>query len=155
MKEAFEILRITRKNQLAAINGLTLEQLNVIPQGFNNNLMWNLGHVLVTQQILCYKMSGNPLNVSDEFVKSFAKGSLPSPNFDNAHLQQIKKDSQRLVDQLEADYNSGLFKKFDTYPTSYGYELNSIEEAITFNNVHEGVHLGYLMALKRAVLSLT
>lgn len=155
MKEAFEILKITRRNQLAAIKDLTLEQLNVIPQGFNNNLIWNLGHVIVTQQILCYKLSGNPLNVEDDLLNKFAKGTLPSPNFEFTDLERLKKHSKSLVEQLEKDYNSGLFKKFDKYPTSYGYELNSIEDAINFNNVHEGVHLGYIMSLKRAVLSLT
>lgn len=155
MKEAFEILKITRRNQLAAIKDLTLEQLNIIPQGFNNNLMWNLGHVIVTQQLLCYKLSGNALNLDEDFVQKFAKGTLPSPNFEHSDLEKIKKYAKSLPDLLESDYNAGLFKKFDNYPTSYGYELNSIEDAITFNNVHEGLHLGYLMALKRAVLSLT
>lgn len=155
MKEAFEILKTTRKNQLAAIKDLSLEQLNVIPQGFNNNLIWNLGHVIVTQQILCYKLSGNPLNIENDLLDKFAKGTLPSPNFEHEDLKRLKKHSQSLVEQLEKDYNGGLFKKFDKYPTSYGYVLNSIEDAINFNNVHEGLHLGYIMSLKRAVLSLT
>jgi hypothetical protein len=155
MKEAFEILKTTRRNQLAAIKDLTLEQLNVIPQGFNNNLIWNLGHVIVTQQLLCYKLSGNPLNVEADLLDKFAKGTLPSPNFEFTDLERLKKYAKSLPDLLESDYNSGLFKTYNKYPTSYGYELNSIEDAINFNNVHEGVHLGYIMSLKRAVLSLT
>lgn len=155
MKQAFEILKIGRKNQLGVIKNLTLDQLNVIPQGFNNNLIWNLGHLVVTQQLLCYKLSGLPLNVEEKMVTNFAKGSLPSPNFERSDLELIKEKSESLPDLLESDYYQGLFKSFTKYPTSFGYELNSIEDAILFNNVHEGIHLGYLMALKRAVLSLS
>lgn len=155
MKQAFEILKIGRNNQLNVIKDLTLDELNVIPQGFNNNLMWNLGHIVVTQQLLCYKLSGLPLYINDDMVKNFAKGSLPSPNFERADFELIKKELLRMPDLLVSDYEKGVFKEFNTYPTSFGYDLNSIDDAILFNNVHEGMHLGYLMALKRAVLSLS
>ena len=155
MKQAFEILKVGRNNQLNMIKDLTLEQLNVIPQGFNNNLIWNLGHIVVTQQFLCYKLSGLPLYLSDNMVTNFAKGSLPSPNFEKADLALIKEENQRLPSLLESDYKRGIFKDFGKYPTSFGFELNTIDDAILFNNVHEGMHLGYLMALKRAVLSLS
>ncbi len=29
--------------------------------------------------------------------------------------------------------------------------LKSIEDAIQFNNFHEGIHLGYILALKKAL----
>jgi hypothetical protein len=35
----------------------TLEQLNKIPEGYNNNLIWNIAHVVVVQQMLVYKLS--------------------------------------------------------------------------------------------------
>lgn len=155
MKQAFEILKIGRNNMLNVVKDLTLDQLNVIPQGFNNNLIWNLGHVVVTQQLLCYKLSGLPLYINDNMVANFAKGSLPSPNFEREDFEHIKKELLRMPDLLESDYQRGIFSNFNTYPTSFGYYLNSIDDAILFNNVHEGMHLGYLMALKRAVLSLS
>jgi len=38
------------------ITPFSLEQLNKIPEGFNNNLIWNIAHCVVTQQLLCYKV---------------------------------------------------------------------------------------------------
>ncbi len=35
--------------------------------------------------------------------------------------------------------------------TSAGIRLESVEDAIAFNNFHEGIHLGYVMALKKAL----
>ena len=42
MKKQFDTLRITRNNILKDIKALTLDQLNEIPKGFNNNIAWNL-----------------------------------------------------------------------------------------------------------------
>ena len=58
MKYHFETLNITRNNIINAIEGLSLEELNTVPKGFNNNVIWNVGHVVATQQLLCYKFSG-------------------------------------------------------------------------------------------------
>jgi hypothetical protein len=56
------------------IQGYTLEQLKV-PEGFNNNIIWNIAHVIVTQQILVYKLSGLPMIVTDEMVEKYRKGT--------------------------------------------------------------------------------
>lgn len=33
-----------------------------------------------------------------------------------------------------------------------GMDLKNIEDAVLFNNIHEGQHLGYIMAQKRAII---
>jgi hypothetical protein len=54
---------------------------------------------------------------------------------------------------MEKDYAAGLFNEYKAYPTSFGVTLSEIEEAIMFNNVHEGMHLGYCIALRKVILS--
>ena len=58
MDQEFEILLITRKNLLNSIKDLSIDELTKIPNGFNNNIIWNAGHNLATQQLLVYKLSG-------------------------------------------------------------------------------------------------
>ncbi len=147
---SFEINRQTRRNVLMAIGDLEFNKLIKIPSGFNNNILWNLGHILVTQQALVYRLSGNPMNVDSQLVDLFKKGSIPL-TYNEEILVKIKNQFIELIDQTEKDYISGLFKEFTEYPTSYGYTLRSVEEAIEFNTAHEALHLGYVMALKRAV----
>ncbi len=55
------------------------------------------------------------------------------------------------VDMLKQDYADKEFGPYKVYTTSYNITLNTVEEAITFNNVHEGLHLGYIMAQKRTL----
>ncbi|MCB0460976.1 MAG: DinB family protein, partial [Flavobacteriaceae bacterium] len=57
MEKQVEILKANRKGILSLIEGLSIMQLNKIPQGFKNNIAWNVAHLLVTQQLLCYKLS--------------------------------------------------------------------------------------------------
>jgi len=50
MKKEIERLKKTRIFLLDLIKDLTTEQLNEIPKGFNNNIIWNLGHLIASQQ---------------------------------------------------------------------------------------------------------
>ena len=56
-----------------------------------------------------------------------------------------------LPEQTINDYENGRFTDFNSYMTSPKVELNTIEDAIAFNVFHEGLHLGSIMALARAV----
>ena len=52
MNQQFDLQKITRQNVANKIEGLSLDALNTIPTGMSNNLAWNLGHIIVTQQLL-------------------------------------------------------------------------------------------------------
>ncbi len=53
--------------------------------------------------------------------------------------------------KLAADYAAGKFSSFSAYRTSAGIALETIENAITFKNAHEGIHIGYIMAMRKAL----
>ncbi len=146
-----QILRTTRNNILRLTEGLSEEQFNVIPKRFNNNLAWNLGHTLVTQQLLCYGLSNQPSFLEKDFIDRFRKGSKPESPISMEEVEQIKEGLRSSPERLEQDYNRGLFTEFKEYPTSYGLTLHSIEDAIIFNNVHESMHLGVMIVLKKFV----
>ncbi|MBL4669209.1 MAG: DinB family protein [Flavobacteriales bacterium] len=150
MQQQFNILSATRKNVLNTINSLSLEQLNTIPMGFKNNIVWNASHIMVTQQLLCYKLSGLEMYIDNAFVDLFKKGSEAS-YVTEKDIKSIKENLISLPSKLEEDYNGSIFKNYTEYPTSYGVMLKSIEDAIQFNNVHEGLHFGYIMAMKKLI----
>lgn len=151
MQQHFEDLRITRQNILNAIKNLTTEQLNVIPEGFTNNIIWNVGHVLVTQQVLIYKLSYLSPVISENLIDKYKKGSAPSHAVEEDEINLLKDLLTTSIDQLEMDFQHKLFNSFQKYTTSYNKTLNSAEEAIIFNNIHEGLHYGYILALKKLV----
>lgn len=147
----YEVLTATRKNILAALEGFSMEQLNKIPEGFSNNLIWNFGHVVVTQQLLCYGLSGLPMHVSAEMIAKYRKGSKPDAAVSESEFEILKELALSLIDTLKEDYKNGIFKNYKTYTTSYNITLTSIEDGIVFNNTHEGLHFGSILALKKLV----
>jgi hypothetical protein len=150
MDYQFNLLSVTRSNIKALLNTLTLAQLNSKPSGFNNTIAWQLGHVLVTQQLLCYAFSNQKMMLTDTIIEKYRKGSvatLITQEELNELLVLLDKTSQQLV----TDYANNLFKTYTKYETSYGITLNTIDEAIQMNNVHEGVHFGNMLALKKLV----
>jgi len=151
MQRTFEITRTSRKIVSQFLDNYTVEQLNKIPEGFNNNLIWNIAHIVVTQQLLVYKFSGLPMLVSDELVQKYMKGTKPEIDANQADVEEIKALLSKTIDQTEEDYNDGIFKNFDEYPTSTGFILNTVEDAMVFNNFHEGLHIGIMMSLRKLV----
>lgn len=151
MQYHFNALKATRQNILKMVDGLSTEQLNKIPEGFNNNLAWHLGHILITQQLLTYKLSGLSPKVSDEWITKYKKGSKPEGLISKEEIDAIKEQLTTSPADTEKDFADGVFQSFNTYPTSYGVTLNSAEDAIIFNNVHEAMHLGNLISMKKLV----
>lgn len=149
MQAQLNILKATRNNYLKALDGISLEDLNKIPEGYNNNLIWNAAHAVVTQQLLCYAMSGIEVKLPKEIISVYRKGAKPEGSVSQVEVDQIKEWLTASIEWLETDLAAGIFKEYKTYVTSYGFTLTSLMDAVSFNNVHEGMHLGYIIALKK------
>ena len=146
-----DIAKKNRKLLEGFIDNLSLEQLNKVPQGFKNNVIWNIAHCIVTQQLLVYKKSGLDGMLSDEMISKYRKGTKTEEDVSQAEVNEIKSLLYTPLDQTNTDYNNGVFKNYEAYTVSTGSTLTKVEEAIDFNNFHEGIHLGYILALKKAL----
>ena len=149
MEQIFELNRTCRKLIAPFLEDYTLDQLNTIPEGFSNNLFWNIAHVVVTQQLLIYKLSGLNMLVSDELVDQYRKGTKPEQPATQADVDLIKSLLFDTIDQTQADYGSGVFTQFTEYPTSSGFVLKNVKDAMAYNNFHEGLHLGIMMSMRK------
>ncbi|MFT7498072.1 MAG: hypothetical protein ACI8QP_000657 [Porticoccaceae bacterium] len=147
----FNILRQSRKLILKIIDGYSIEQLNFIPNGFKNNIAWNVAHLIVTQQLICYNLSGLPMHVTKKMVNLYKKGTAPEKEISSLEFENIKEQFISIVDQFEKDYKEGIFKDFNEYTTSVNVTLSDIDSAIAFNDYHEGIHLGIILSLRKLV----
>ena len=149
--KSIDTIQATRKLFLTLLESLSIDELNIVPQGFNNNIIWNFGHVIVSQQILCYKLAGLPLKIDDTFVSKYSKGTKPETFINDTELIFLKQQAVSLIEELVVDLEKGVFTSYNNYTTSFNVELNSVKDAVKFIAMHEGLHLGYAMALKRIV----
>ncbi len=144
-------LRAARKNMLGMLHAHTIQELNFIPENFNNNLLWNAGHVVVTQQLLCYGLANLPMSLPKEMIAEFRKGSKPTRHYNEAEKQQISDLLVSTVDDFAQDLQTKNFGDFKVYPTSFGVTLHNVTEAAAFNLAHEAMHLGTMIALRKLV----
>jgi hypothetical protein len=152
MQFTFEVQQKTRGFLKNYLETLSLKELNTTPTGYSNNIIWNIGHIIVTQQLLVYKLSGLPMLVNDLLISKYMKGTKPENDATQEDINELKKLLYSTIQQTEHDYKNGKFIDFKEYILSTtGNTLTKVEEAISFNLFHEGIHFGYIMALVKAL----
>ncbi|MBP6557632.1 MAG: DinB family protein [Flavobacterium sp.] len=151
MDATFKIWETNRKLYLKLIENYSLEQLNKIPEGFSNNLAWNFGHVIVAQQGLVYRLSGLPINVTDEMNEKYRNGSKPTGTTTQAELEELKVLLFSLLERTKEDYAAGKFITYNEYTTGTGFYLANLKDAIEFNNYHEALHMGFMMNIRKFI----
>ena len=146
-------VRQTRVNMHRIMNGLSIEQINTIPSGFRNNLVWNYGHVIITQQLLCYSLAGLPTIVDKVLIGRYRKGSSPQQDapVSESDLNELHHLSEQCLGQFFTDLKEQDFSSYKPYATSFGVTLHTVKEAFTFNMAHESMHLGSMLALRKFV----
>lgn len=101
--------------------------------------------------MLTYGLSGLEFPVDTKFVKMYGKSSFPSTEISKEAIEEIKTQLISAIKQTKIDYEKGVFKNFNEYPTSTGITLKSIDDALQFNTFHEGIHLGIILSIKKIV----
>jgi len=152
MTKQIETIRKIRSVLLEHLKDLSTEQFNQIPHGFNNNIIWNLGHIISVQQGICYKRAGLPTLISDDFFERFKPGSKPEGIISDDEIAHIKQLLFTTLDQLETDYNKQIFSNYTAWSTRHGMEIAGIDDGIKFLLFHEGLHSGNIMTMKQFLI---
>jgi hypothetical protein len=122
MQQTLHITRTSRTIVSQMLAGYTLDQLNTIPEGYSNNLIWNIAHIIVVQQMLVYKLSGLPMMISDEMVEKYKKEL--SQKILQLNLRSMKSTiTYETINQTESDLENKIFTNYQEYPTSAGIVL--------------------------------
>ena len=147
-----EILQKSRKSFKKVLDSTSLENLNKVPEGYRNNIIWNIGHIVVTEQLLAYKLSGLPTLVNDNLIEKYRKGTMPEAFITQNEVDEINGLLEVTIEKTIEDYKNDAFKNFNEYTVSTtGNTLTNIDESLQFILFHEGIHLGIVMSLLKAV----
>jgi len=136
------------------VEDLEDELLDEVPKGFRNNIRWNLAHLVVTPHLLTYGLlqQANPL-LSPEFARSAAKGT----NHENFSLNEdygkkhLLEFIVEIVKQLQRDFKDLSKHKFKPYETSTGLVLKDLVTAISYSNIHDGIHIGTVSSMLKVL----
>ena len=151
MESAFKLWTTNRNLYLDYFDKYSLEQLNTIPKGFSNNLIWNIGHIIVIQQLLVYKASNLPMYVSEKLVEQYKNGTKPTGLTTQIEVDELKSLLISLQEKSKKDFNEGKFISYKEFTTGNGFHMASVKDAIGFNNYHEGTHLGLMINIRKFI----
>jgi hypothetical protein len=130
----------------------SLEPLNRIPDGFSNNLIWNIGHIIATQHKLIYIGSEVKGNIPNEIFNSYQSGTRPAAAVSQREADLLKRLLLELIEPTICDFNNKKFVTYRERTTGTGFHLTSMYDAFKWNNYHEGLHLSYMMSIKKFIV---
>jgi len=146
VNQYLETLENNRKVLVDLTKALNEEQLNFIPRGHNNNIIWNMGHMLVVSESLLYKTSGSkpPLHGFD--INRFGRNTRPDQVFNQSQISEISEALLRTV-AIFNDTTSGMAAT--DRGTNEGFVLT--QDTLQFLLFHENIHYKTVIRLIRAV----
>ncbi|MGY3213212.1 DinB family protein [Mucilaginibacter sp. HD30] len=153
MEFLLEIAKHTRLNFIKLMDGLTIDQLNVIPHGYNNNIAWNFAHIVAAQQTLCYIRGHVDARIPLDMISKYQRGTSPQGLISKEELDFYKEHAFTLLDEVKADVDAELFGNYEEITTMFGVTLSNVKDAIAYFVTHDNLHYGYALALRRAVLA--
>lgn len=142
MEEYLTTLNLNRKELLKVIAQLSTSQLNLIPHGNSNNIVWNLGHLLIVSENLLYKHSPLDRPAHDFDLSRFARSTRPEQIVSQEDVVRIKKALLETVSIFTETHDSSRLKELDITIE------NIISEAeLRFILFHENMHYQTIMKL--------
>ena len=136
---------------LTSIKGVTEPQFLTIPDSFNNHILWNIGHTLFDQCYELYHSSGVSLPVPEAYADRFRSGSSPREWAAQPDCSEVLEHFQALNDTIVSDYEQGAFSGFQPYELDDDTPVDTIEESILFDLMHQAMHAGSVLALRKLV----
>jgi DinB superfamily len=146
-----EVIKATegvRSQYTKILEAYSIEQINTIPPGFNNNLLWNVGHAIAVQQMIVYGLAGQDYMLDKAHVLQFKRGTKPEFYYDQSFVDLIKDQLLTSMRDLRNDIEEG--QKFATYAnpfTAANYTVHDLGSALVFNLFHESMHLGHMQRI--------
>jgi len=148
----FEKLRFTRVYTLKVLGSVSKEAVDVIPAGFNNNILWNAGHVLGAYEQLLYANTGDAGKLPKEFVDFFKGGTKPGDwQAEPPSYEEIVTLLEQQVEQVISTYEGRLDEIISKEMKLGSFEIKTVRDMISFNIFHEGLHAGLINGLKRSL----
>ena len=155
LKQELFLMNELRTWNQSQLTGLSVEQLTAIPQGFNNNILWNVGHLLHYQIEFTYSLSGAksplPESIAEKMGAWFGNSTSPKNWTEQPDSTLIIEHFKSIGDRLVADHAKGVFAGFKPIKPFGNLQWDTLQHALIFHLAHEGMHMASIGALKKFV----
>lgn len=139
-----------RQGILNDIANVPESKRTIVPHGFNNNLHWQLGHILTITDAIMFRFLSGESRIHESYPAFFASGTKPAewpespPHWEvivtqlHEQMKQIRQTFQGKLDEPAADSDNFL-------------EAEDVGELMQFFLVHESIHAGMITAMLKVL----
>ncbi|WP_018627982.1 DinB family protein [Niabella aurantiaca] len=138
---ALDIIDSIRQKAIALINETSPEELNRIPDGFNNNIIWNFGHLVVSGYGLVFKTTQVDPGLVIPLQDKYRKGSRPGEPVTREEVEELIRLSNTFTQTVKVALEADRFHQITEYITdTFGLPVTTIEDMITTVAAHDTLH---------------
>ena len=136
------------------IKDIDEEKATLQPAVANNNIKWQLGHLILLNDFLVFETINGQKVLEQSAAKYFLWGTSPinfdgnEPSFDELKVllnEQLDRIFNSLEKQLEKDRNEPIVLK------DVDIVMNNFNESIHFAIIHTNRHFGQIVLLKSMI----
>ena len=150
MQFALQNIEQLNKQLIHIISNTSLETINKIPIGFNNNIAWHVGHIATTNYSLAFKVTGVDINFNIPFSEKYKKGSKPETDISQDELNELINLLNTFSDAILVAAKAERFNNMTTYTTgTFGVPNTSIDEMLITIAMHYTLHFQSIKDYKK------
>ena len=136
------------------MKGIPEEVSDLIPQGFNNNIRWNFGHIAFVQEKLVFGILGEEMNIPKEYEQLFGAGTKPAeweetPPSLTEIARILNEQKTRIKDFVQGRMLENLPKP---YTNKGGITFYTVGEAFLYSFYHEALHIETIKRLHKSII---
>jgi len=151
LQKELELIHYVRSSILQLTDGLSATQMNFVPDKMKNNLVWNLGHMIFTQQMLCYGLGGLAPVIDVKHFAEFAPDTIPSRYVGQDEICSMRAVFRESFDLLTKDIAATKLDGYQAWSLPSGIAIDTIADALATTAIHEGRHFGVIISLVKLV----
>ncbi|HMP29906.1 MAG TPA: DinB family protein [Saprospiraceae bacterium] len=140
-KSATNLLLHIRETTLKYyLEKLPWESLVKIPEGYGNNILWNIGHMISVSYSLTFTIAGLAAPTELEMIKKFRKGTFPE-DYTEETVLWIRENILNSIHAIdEAWANEQIQSITLPFTTDLGNTIETPSDALAMTLVHDMLH---------------
>jgi len=145
----YEQLAFARAQTLKVIETLSEAELEVIPEGLNNDVKWNLGHIYVVTEKFAFTLTDEAAAIPEHFQAWFASGTSPKQwTVKPPTKEELIALLQHQLERIQARNVNSLNDLLpESYSTTTGLHLATVAESLSFCLYHEAMHYAAIKSI--------
>ncbi|GAB6991473.1 DinB family protein [Paenibacillus pini] len=140
------LLGRTRNNIVQKLQDLPESKRNIVPEGFNNSIHWQIGHILTVTNFLVFHFAGKPSVIPDNYPTFFGPGTKPAdwteepPAWDTL-IAELSQQVELIQEHFEGHLSDPVVVKENFA------KAETVDELLVMNLGHENSHAGMINSL--------